>query len=112
MGSSSYRQAGREKKQRVLADGRQVPKHRSHKDTKRWCKGVEGREHDWTVEEWKHDRNWRARGVQSDRHHSVIICRNCRREREIFGGWLSSSVRVFNEQTKRFEYLPKYGPAF
>jgi hypothetical protein len=30
----------------------QVPKHRASKDTKRWCKGIDGREH---VPQWEFD---------------------------------------------------------
>lgn len=74
MSGDSYAQSGRKKRQKVLASGSQVPKHRGSKDTKRWCKGVPGREHVWIWEEWKHSRSFNY-----DPCVSIAVCKACRR---------------------------------
>lgn len=84
---TSYAQAGRKKRQKTLASGAQVPKHRSSKDTKRWCKGIEGREHRWTFEEWR-----AARGC-----NPVItarVCAACRKQAELIGGFFRRSCKA------------------
>jgi hypothetical protein len=51
---------------------REEPRHRSSKDTKRWCRGVVGREHEWADAERRYG-------------HRVVLyiqaCRRCRKER-------------------------------
>lgn len=51
--------------------------HRSKKDTKRWCRGVVGREHIWIYDEWRRMREF------AQKHsivYSVEVCRVCRKE--------------------------------
>lgn len=80
MSADSYAQSGRKKRQKVLASGAEVPKHRRSKDTKRWCKGIVGREHVWTFEEWRHSRSFRYAAPLT-----VELCKNCRREKGLVG---------------------------
>lgn len=48
--SSIKRGMRRRERRRALADTREVPAHRSRKDTKRWCRGKVGVEHQPMIE--------------------------------------------------------------
>lgn len=88
MGADSYRQGGRQKRQKTLASVAQVPKHRSSKDTKRWCRGVPGREHQWRWQEYLPSYPHRANIVWSESR-----CKNCRKRAQICGfGWASGKL--------------------
>lgn len=53
-------------------------KHRAGKDTRRWCRGVVGREHEWTFDEWKHSRSARYEAPVT-----MELCKHCRKEKGI-----------------------------
>ena len=55
------------------------PRHRSSKDTRRWCRGVVGREHDkqWTPDTERHV--YSRLGLP---YYEVLRCVNCRKEFE------------------------------
>lgn len=78
MSADSYAQSGRRRKQKVLARNSETPKHRSSKDTKRWCKGIVGREHVWTYRGWKN--------LDFNPPITAKVCANCRRLQELVGG--------------------------
>jgi hypothetical protein len=56
-----------------MADARdkEVPKHRSSKDTKRWCRGKLGTEHDYQYAEW------RLAGFRPGVVYSHLVCTQC-----------------------------------
>jgi hypothetical protein len=58
-----------------------ISKKSPKKDTKRWCKGKEGREH---VTEWKPNRHYgfRTMGPNNKFLYEVLVCVNCQREME------------------------------
>jgi hypothetical protein len=53
----------------------EIPKHRSNKDTKRWCLGKVGRKHD---KQWVEDTSWRLFKDPSV-VYSVEICLRCKK---------------------------------
>lgn len=81
-----------------------VPKHRSSKNTKRWCKGVQGREHELAWEIWKGNRMC---GISSDWQPAMVrVCVKCRKELQMLwprcGPWDPLARR----------YQKTFGPAF
>lgn len=57
----------------------EIPKHRSSKDTKRWCGGKPGRLHDYQYEEYLITR--RAGPWDGTPPRSVLRCTKCRKFR-------------------------------
>lgn len=64
----------------------------SRKDRKRWCKGKEGREHDYQVQERPNEPNWREKRCQPRSWSPLydwwickhkLICQNCGRQEDI-----------------------------
>lgn len=73
-----------------MYDNDQIPKHRSSKDTRRWCKGVVGRKH---VTKWVENRDYIE--MHEGRVYSQLVCVNCR--------------KVFD---RLFPWGGTYGPGF
>jgi hypothetical protein len=61
------------------------PKHKSKKDTKRWCAGHIGREHDyqWVVDE-RFDYAWIISGTRTpaDKQWYVLKCSQCGKQKD------------------------------
>jgi hypothetical protein len=89
LSGDSYAQAGRKKRQKVLATNAETPKHRSGKDTKRWCRGVPGREHVWLWREWRWSAYFYARNGKVD---SEEYCKNCKKLGRRLWGFLSNKL--------------------
>lgn len=69
-------------------------KHRSKKDTKRWCRGVEGREHKWEFGESKSSRDWNGRGWRGGAPETALICAGCKRERSVARGCILAGGKL------------------
>lgn len=111
---------GRARRQHTKGAPEEMRHRRAKKDTRRWCRGVEGREHQWV---WREDRQ--AGGWQRRQNivASILACRECQKHRG-YGyrvgpylsrgnppEWSSAARLTFEEQTRR--HLPTfYGPAF
>lgn len=74
----------------------EVPKHRSKKNTKRWCKGIIGREHKYRYVEWLG--SFKTIFPGHTQVYSVEECENCRKQ----GKLISPS----------YSDPPKLGPGF
>ena len=87
----------------------EVPKHRSSKDTRRWCKGIVGREHQFKYEE---DRKMNTLMSRFPDHENVVesveVCTACRKERNHI--WRGFGGSIWNPATKRYQL--KFGPGF
>lgn len=114
---------GAQRRQVVTGD---ETKHRATKDRRRWCKGIEGREHVW---HWAESRRGYRRSPAVVESH--MECANCRRHRGLayalceYGNrrnppeWSSDARRTFEETPVYLDgryqlvYPHKfYGPAF
>lgn len=105
MSADSWAQSGRRKRQKVLAKNAEAPKHRNRKDTKRWCRGVVGREHEWIFQEWRKF----SRG--GDPPMTERVCSACHKPDLVIGGWFSGAI-VYDPVRGVHVHCRKYGPAF
>lgn len=85
-------------------DGR----HRSRKDTRRWCKGVVGREHRWVYVEDFRRANWYA--GRASAVASVLACAQCGQHGRGPDNCLSAFMSY--GQAPDGSWRPKLGPAF
>lgn len=93
----------------------EVPRHRAKKDTRRWCLGHEGREHEW----WYVDADrWHWGNRPQNVVESMKVCKNCKKHApwgEAFGrvgrdGWPRDGRTIWDEANRRYVY--PHGPAF
>jgi hypothetical protein len=74
---SDYKQSATQRRDFRAGDtGPAKPPPSHKKDTRRWCKGVVGREHNIVTEDWKHN------GMLPRRKHDMVIdrCTVCLKE--------------------------------
>ena len=81
---------------------KQVPGHRAKKDTKRWCRGKVGREHEG---EWKgYDEVNNTTPSNASRHRNLryLVCKRCQRHIDYCCSWFGTRCK----NAKHEHYAP------
>lgn len=93
---SSYRYSGIKRRDTRNKRDEVRPPSGSKKNTKRWCRGVVGREHDAEWQSYVERKHCQGLFFEALKHWSVLVCKSCGKEIKTDYGkipwWRRSSV--------------------